>query len=196
MSREEEETEKGFKVEDKRRFDAEGNPRADGEEAGADEAAGGGEAAASDAGAGADGGGGSTAASGQAADAATAAAADSAIGAEAEPQAGAETVAGGAASDSTAGANKGELSFSGFIVGLATQALTLLGAMPDRATGEVAKNFPEAAAMIDILSMLAEKTAGNLAEDEERLLEDVLYDLRMRYVRETRTQGQGAEENE
>ncbi len=87
-----------------------------------------------------------------------------------------------------AGAGEGrkrELSFSSFVVGLATQALVFMGAMPAPSGQRVEPNMGEASVIIDILSMFQRKTVGNLAEDEARLIEDVLYDLRMRFVRET-----------
>lgn len=81
------------------------------------------------------------------------------------------------------------ITFSSFVVGLATQALMFLGVVPDPRGGEVAKNPAEAAAIISVIEMLAEKTRGNLNEDEAKLVEEVLYELRMRYVGETRPGG-------
>jgi len=52
-------------------------------------------------------------------------------------------------------------------------------------TGKKKKNLPMAKQTIDILAMLEEKTKGNLADDESQLLKNILYDLRMRYVKET-----------
>jgi hypothetical protein len=57
-----------------------------------------------------------------------------------------------------------------------------LGEIPDPITGKVASDFPVAKQMIDIIGMLGEKTRGNLDAGEQQLMEDVLYDLRMRYV--------------
>ena len=81
-----------------------------------------------------------------------------------------------------------DLSFSSFVIGLASQAFVFLGAVPDQ-TGIVRKDLPQAKAMIDILSMLGEKTAGNLDEHETRMMEEMLYELRMQYVRELRGAG-------
>jgi len=78
----------------------------------------------------------------------------------------------------------GEITFSGFVNGFAIQALMALGLMPDAGSAVVRKNLDEAKAMIDILGMLREKTAGNLTEEEDRMMEEILYDLRMQYVRE------------
>lgn len=78
------------------------------------------------------------------------------------------------------------ITFSSFIIGLATQALMFLGAVPDPRGGEVERNPMEAAAIIGVIEMLAAKTQGNLGEDEAKLVEEVLYELRMRYIGETR----------
>jgi hypothetical protein len=75
-----------------------------------------------------------------------------------------------------------ELNFSTFVISLSTQALMHLGEIPDPITGKVASDFPVAKQMIDIIGMLGEKTRGNLDPGERQLMEDVLYDLRMRYV--------------
>jgi hypothetical protein len=75
------------------------------------------------------------------------------------------------------------VSFSGFIISLTTTAAVHFGDYPDPATGETrAPNLPGAQQMIDILTMLEQKTRGNLTAQERSLLEQVLYDLRMRFV--------------
>lgn len=84
------------------------------------------------------------------------------------------------------------ITFSSFVVGLATQALMFLGAAPEGVGGDVKKSPAEASAIISIIEMLQAKTSGNLTEDEAKLVEEVLYELRMRYVNETR-QGAGSE---
>lgn len=74
-------------------------------------------------------------------------------------------------------------SFSGFVISLTTTAAVHFGDYPDPVTGEVkAPNLAAAAQMIDILAMLETKTRGNLSAQERSLLEQVLYDLRMRYI--------------
>ena len=74
-------------------------------------------------------------------------------------------------------------SFSGFIFSLTTTAAVHFGDYPDPVTGETRPpNLPGAQQMIDILAMLEQKTRGNLTAQERSLLEQVLYDLRMRYV--------------
>jgi len=145
MSESEEDTQEGFKVEDKRRFTASGQARELGadsvEQAPAEEAAAVPEESAAE------------------------------PGAEAEPEE--QDLA-------------GELNFSSFVVGLASQAFMFLGLAPDSRSGVVAKDLAQARAMIDILAMLREKTAGNLDEDEDHLMEEMLYELQLQYVREVR----------
>ena len=58
--------------------------------------------------------------------------------------------------------------------------------MPDPQSGATRRDLPQAKAMIDILSMLAEKTAGNLDEHESHMMDEMLYELRMHYVKELR----------
>ncbi len=75
-----------------------------------------------------------------------------------------------------------EINFSTFVISLSTQALMHLGEIPDPLTGKVEGDFAVAKQMIDIIGMLRERTRGNLDRGEEKLMEDILYDLRMRYV--------------
>src|SRR5262245_4061441 len=87
--------------------------------------------------------------------------------------------------DSAADEAKGslpEINFSTFVIGLSTQALMNLGEFANPLTGKVEADVPVAKQMIDILGMLKEKTAGNLNASESRLMEDILFDLRMKYV--------------
>ena len=77
-----------------------------------------------------------------------------------------------------------EITFSTFIFSLNTSVLVHLGVIEDPATGEKGKNLPIAKQTIDILSMLEQKTAGNLTDEEQNLLKNILYDLRLMYVKE------------
>jgi len=79
-----------------------------------------------------------------------------------------------------------EINFATFVLSLSSSALIHLGVAPDPLTGEQQKDLPVAKQTIDMLGMLQEKTRGNLAEEEARLLESLLYDLRMRYVAEAK----------
>ncbi len=75
-----------------------------------------------------------------------------------------------------------QIDFATFVLSLSHSALMHLGEAPDPETNKVEKNLPLAKQNIDILGLLDEKTKGNLTGDEERLLAQVLFDLRMRYV--------------
>ena len=75
------------------------------------------------------------------------------------------------------------INFAGFVLSLATTAAVHFGDIPDPNTGErVEPNVQAAGQMIEILGMLQEKTKGNLLEPEAQLIDDLLYELRMRYV--------------
>ncbi len=75
------------------------------------------------------------------------------------------------------------LTFSGFILSLATTAAVHFGDIADPNTGERAEpNLVAAAQMIELIAMLQERTKGNLIEPEERLVDDLLYELRLRFV--------------
>jgi hypothetical protein len=75
------------------------------------------------------------------------------------------------------------ITFPNFILSLSTSALIQLGEVEDPVTNRITKNLPLAKQTIDLLGMLKEKTKGNLSSDEERLMDHILYDLRMRYVK-------------
>lgn len=75
-----------------------------------------------------------------------------------------------------------QMDFATFILSLSHSALMHLGEAPDPETNQIATSLPLAKQNIDILGLLEEKTKGNLTGDEERLLTQVLFDLRMRYV--------------
>ena len=75
-------------------------------------------------------------------------------------------------------------SFSALVQTLATQAMIFMSDEHDPQTGESLRRLDMAKHQIDILGMLEEKTKGNLTEDEKRLLDAILYELRMAYVNE------------
>ena len=75
------------------------------------------------------------------------------------------------------------ITFTGFILSLATTAAVHFGDIADPNTGERAEpNLVAAAQMIELIAVLQEKTRGNLIEPEERLVDDLLYELRLRFV--------------
>ena len=79
--------------------------------------------------------------------------------------------------------DKPEITFSLFILSRSASAEIHLGQLPPPGSDRPApRNLNEAAHLIEVIAMLKEKTAGNLEESEERLVDAVLYDLRMRYA--------------
>jgi hypothetical protein len=82
-----------------------------------------------------------------------------------------------------------EVDFTTFVISLASSAMVHLGEVPHPDRGVPDTNLPMAKQTIDMLSMLKEKTRGNLEADEARYLDAILYDLRMRFVEATRAGG-------
>ena len=76
-----------------------------------------------------------------------------------------------------------ELGFSTFILSLSTSALVHLGELPDPVTNEKGSNLQLAKQTISVIELLKEKTKGNLTEEEEKLIDTVLYDIRLKYVK-------------
>jgi hypothetical protein len=74
------------------------------------------------------------------------------------------------------------IDFATFILSLSHSVMMHLGEAPDPETNESRTSLPLAKQNIDILALLEDKTKGNLTGEEERLLAQVLFDLRMRYV--------------
>jgi hypothetical protein len=106
---------------------------------------------------------------------------------------------GGGESQSTSGPAKSEASaasrsgpsteaaplpvtFSSFVISLGSSALMLMGEQVDPQQPSLPVNVPQAKEMIDLLSILEEKTKGNLTSEEQTVLRDMLYALRMKYV--------------
>ena len=76
-----------------------------------------------------------------------------------------------------------DLSFTAFVLSLASTAAVHFGDLPDPQSGQpLEPNLDGAAQMIEILSLLDQKTRGNLTAEEHQVLEQVLYELRMRFV--------------
>jgi len=79
-----------------------------------------------------------------------------------------------------------QIDFASFVVGLSTQALVHLGEVRHPDAGAAPVDLDAARQIIDILAMLRTKTEGNLDSAEATLLENALYDLRMRFVQRAR----------
>jgi hypothetical protein len=77
-----------------------------------------------------------------------------------------------------------QLTFTAFVISLASTAAIHFGDLPDPLSGERAEpNLEAAAQMIEILALLDQKTRGNLTAEERQMLEQVLYELRLRFVK-------------
>ena len=85
------------------------------------------------------------------------------------------------------GSDPSGISFVAFILSLAHTAAVHFGDVPDPASGQKAEaNLQAAQQMIDILALLDRKTRGNLTAEERQLLEQILFELRLRYVEATK----------
>ncbi|OGP98181.1 MAG: hypothetical protein A2Z39_02945 [Deltaproteobacteria bacterium RBG_19FT_COMBO_46_9] len=81
-----------------------------------------------------------------------------------------------------------EVNFNSLIFSLSSSALLNMGDIAEPQTGERKKDLPMAKYSIDIISMLQEKTKGNLTEEEHKFLDSILADLRLRYVKAAKKQ--------
>lgn len=77
-----------------------------------------------------------------------------------------------------------EVNFMNFVLSLSTTAMFHFGDFPDPASGKAARNLAAAKHTIDTIGMLKAKTEGNLDDNEKTLIDAVLFELRMRYVKE------------
>jgi hypothetical protein len=74
------------------------------------------------------------------------------------------------------------VTFSSFVISLGSSALMLMGEQLDPRQEAISVNLPQAKEIIDLLSILEEKTKGNLTSEEQTVLRDMLYALRLKYV--------------
>ena len=77
------------------------------------------------------------------------------------------------------------IDFPSYLLSYYTQGLVLLGEVPNPYTNKKEEDVEAARHTIDILSMLEQKTKGNLSSEEQQLLESVLYELRMKFMART-----------
>ena len=75
-----------------------------------------------------------------------------------------------------------ERSLTGLFMMLASSAVVALGHAPDPLTGQRQIDLVQAAEAIDLLLLLREKTEGHRSDGESRMLEELIYDLQLRYV--------------
>jgi hypothetical protein len=71
------------------------------------------------------------------------------------------------------------------VLSMQASAMQHLGKVVSQVTGQVERNLEAARYSIDMLEMLKRKTAGNLSDEEGKLIEHVLYELRLNYVDES-----------
>ena len=106
-------------------------------------------------------------------------------GAEAAPAASAPSKQSMSATSSTEPAQTPPappVTFSSFVISLGSSSLMLMGEQLDPQQTPIPVNLSQAKEIIDLLSVLEDKTKGNLTPDEQMVLRDMLYALRMKYV--------------
>ena len=74
------------------------------------------------------------------------------------------------------------IDFTTLIMSFASASMIAMGKIPDPVTGEVFRDLAVAQQNIDIITLLHEKTKGNLTQEESEMMEHILYELRMNYV--------------
>jgi hypothetical protein len=77
------------------------------------------------------------------------------------------------------------IDFPSYVLSCYTQGLVLLGETPNPYTNKKEEDVEAVRNIIDILSMIEQKTKGNLSNEENQLLESVLYELRMKFMAKT-----------
>jgi hypothetical protein len=92
---------------------------------------------------------------------------------------------GGAASSGEEAPPRPTIDFPSYVLSYYTQGLVLLGEVPNPYTNKKEEDVEAARHTIDILSMIEQKTKGNLGKDEQQLLESVLYELRLKFMAKT-----------
>lgn len=80
-----------------------------------------------------------------------------------------------------------QMTFETLVLSLSSTAMVQLGVIADPLDNAVSTNLPAARQTIDILEILQQKTVGNLSDSEKKLLDNILYELRMAYVESTPT---------
>ncbi len=78
-----------------------------------------------------------------------------------------------------------EINFSTFILSLSSSAILHFGDIEDPISGKKERNLTIAKQTIDMIDMLKEKTKGNLTKDEDSLMENIIYELKIRFVKES-----------
>jgi len=79
-----------------------------------------------------------------------------------------------------------KVDFNTFVLSLSSTVLVHLGEVNDPASGQPSQDLDLARHTIDMLDMLGKKTQGNLDADEDRLLKNILFEMRMKYIQKTK----------
>lgn len=87
--------------------------------------------------------------------------------------------------------DKSDFLFMGLISSLQYQCMIQLGKISDPATGKTGRFLEAAQATIDMLDMLKAKTEGNLSEDEQRMLNQIIADAKLNFVDESGRKDEG-----
>ncbi len=82
-----------------------------------------------------------------------------------------------------------QLDFFNYVASLGFQAMIFLGEVPNPLSNQIEKNLKQAKFLIDTLTLLREKTIGNLSKEEAELLEGSIYELQLRYVESAKKEG-------
>ncbi len=88
----------------------------------------------------------------------------------------------------TKGSGELKMDFSAFILSLNASSLIHLGEIPDPESRSRSVNIPAAKHTIEILEIIKDKTTGNLDEDEDKLLDDILYNLRLKFLQHSKAE--------
>jgi hypothetical protein len=105
---------------------------------------------------------------------------------KAPPRAEAREAARPAPPESSSGGGPQDRTLIGLFMMLGSSALIALGEAPEPGLGQAQPNPQEAAALVDLLVLLREKTEGNRTPEENEVLGDLIYDLQLRYINLTR----------
>jgi len=87
-----------------------------------------------------------------------------------------------------------EIQFVQLVFSLKASAIIQLGKIANPLTGNIERNLNEAKYTIDMLNMLKEKTKGNLTADEEKIINDAVFELQMNYIDEVKKDEEGEKE--
>jgi vacuolar-type H+-ATPase subunit C/Vma6 len=91
--------------------------------------------------------------------------------------------------ESTKQSGELQMDFATFILSLNASSMIHMGEIPDPQSMERSVNLPAAKHTIEILEIIENKTQGNLDETEKKLLEDILYNLRMKFMQNSPKEG-------